>query len=251
MILYLNEKICTCSNTNIAYDDALLHWCEEHDFNNGILRFWEADSHAVMLGASNKYQDEINEKNCQKDKIPIYRRCSGGGSVLQGPGCLNYSIILPTSYHESLQNLSSTNTYIMNRVSDALTHSFALKNQSSSIHIKGHTDLVTKNKKFSGNAQRRLKKHLLFHGTLLLNFNLEKISLYLKHPPKEPNYRQNRDHKDFIMNIALEKSDIVKGFLSYFDIKKNVDKDLIKNTVAKTNTLLKEKYNEKTWVFKL
>jgi lipoate-protein ligase A len=63
--------------------------------------------------------------------------------------------------------------------------------------------------KFSGNAQRRKKNFLLFHGTFLLNFDIALIDKFLRMPSKEPDYRQGRSHKDFLTNVDLP-ADVVK-----------------------------------------
>ncbi len=71
------------------------------------------------------------------------------------------------------------------------------------IQFNGYTDLSLGDKKFSGNAQRRKKNTILFHGTFLYNFDINKIADVLQHPSKEPTYRQQRSHHDFITNISL------------------------------------------------
>jgi len=44
----------------------------------------------------------------------------------------------------------------------------------------------------------------LFHyqGSLLVNPKLQKIDRYLKHPTREPDYRQNREHLDFVTSLV-------------------------------------------------
>jgi lipoate-protein ligase A len=67
------------------------------------------------------------------------------------------------------------------------------------------SDLIVKGteKKFSGNAQRRGRNHILHHGTILYDFDLSLISRYLKVPKKMPDYRANRTHADFVTNISV------------------------------------------------
>ena len=48
----------------------------------------------MVLGYASKANDEVNFAFCQQNTIPVLRRCTGGGTVLEGPGCLNYSVIL-------------------------------------------------------------------------------------------------------------------------------------------------------------
>ena len=79
--------------SNLACDEALLELCEG-DEEDGLLRVWEPDHYFVVLGYSNKVASEVNVTACEAKGIPIFRRFSGGGTVLQGPGCLNYSLVL-------------------------------------------------------------------------------------------------------------------------------------------------------------
>ena len=78
---------------NLACDEVLLD-----EVNSGnrepTLRFWESPSLFVVVGYGNDIERECHTQVCQKLGIPILRRSSGGGTVLQGPGCLNYSLIL-------------------------------------------------------------------------------------------------------------------------------------------------------------
>ena len=78
------------------------------------------------------------------------------------------------------------------------------------LEIKGHTDLTYKGKKVSGNAQRRKKHTLLFHGTILYNFDLKKISTYLRTPKLMPQYRNNKSHQDFVRNLNIDQKTIKK-----------------------------------------
>src|ERR1035441_6566637 len=74
---------------NLACDEALLDACEEQG-GGEVLRFWEPRDYFVVVGVSNHVAREVNRPACQRENLGVYRRCSGGGAVLQGPGCLNY-----------------------------------------------------------------------------------------------------------------------------------------------------------------
>ena len=67
----------------------------------------------------------------------------------------------------------------------------------------GISDLAVEGKKFSGNAQQRKRDHLLHHGTLLYSFDLDLLPRYLKAPPRQPEYRAQRAHEDFLGNVPL------------------------------------------------
>jgi len=44
---------------------------------------------------------------------------------------------------------------------------------------------------------------VLYHGTLLDAFDLDLISRVLRHPPREPGYRDGRPHATFLANLGL------------------------------------------------
>src|SRR5215469_16930302 len=142
---------------NLACDEALLDHFEERG-GDGVLRFWEPPNHFVVVGYANEVARAVQVAACEADGIPILRRCSGGGTVLQGPGCLNYSLILKIEEDGPLATINSANRFIMERNRAALESKFKIQN--SRIATAGHTDLVIgsghgQTRKFSGNSQRR------------------------------------------------------------------------------------------------
>lgn len=198
---------------NLALDEALLD-AAETGAGSEVLRFWESSTPFVVVGYANKIASEVNVAACEAKKIPILRRCSGGGTVVQGPGCLNYAVVLRITEDGPTRNISAANEYIMERTRRALA-SLAedSRHQTQALRICGHTDLALGNLKFSGNAQRRRKSFLLFHGTLLLNFDLPLISALLNMPSLQPDYRAGRAHEQFIMNLDLAPA-VVKHALT-------------------------------------
>ena len=184
---------------NLACDEALLDLCES-DSATEILRFWESPTHFVVVGYGNHVDREVEVAACDRAGIPILRRCSGGGTVLQGPSCLNYALILRSDSGSPLESISSTNCHIMSTQRDAL------RNLGLDVAIQGCTDLVctsTPPRKFSGNSQRRKRHSLLFHGTFLYAFDLTLIEKALKFPSQQPNYRESRRHANFVNNVAI------------------------------------------------
>ena len=225
---------------NLACDEALLDLCEE---GNGleVLRFWESGVYFAVLGYSNKARVETHFENCTKDKIPVFRRASGGGTVLQGPGCLNYSLILKIPQTGPLTNLTKTNASILEKHCEALNPLLGGK-----IVVSGISDLSLGSLKFSGNAQRRKKNALLFHGTFLYDFNLEKIERWLAFPSKQPDYRKSRVHLDFVTNINLKPEQIKKSLREIW----KADGNLKKFPEVEMEKLIEEKYSQDEWNLK-
>ena len=167
---------------NLACDEALLDLCEE-GCEHEILRVWEPAQFFVVLGYSGKVQSEVDLRSCQKHKIPVFRRSSGGGTVLQGPGCLNFSLILKIENSPRLSQITETNAYVLERHKTALE---ALVDSGRKIKVQGLSDLALENLKFSGNAQRRKRRFLLFHGTFLLHFDIAMMEQILPVPERQP-----------------------------------------------------------------
>lgn len=193
---------------NLACDEALLDLCDEE--GEEVLRFWESRQHFVVVGYGNRIEREVNVEECRRRGVPILRRCSGGGTVLQGPGCLNFSVTLQIARDKLLATVTGTNRFVMQRNRGAME---ALLDRR--ISVQGHTDLAfeygTRWFKFSGNAQRRRRQGLLFHGTILYDFDVALMGELLRFPPVQPQYRANRSHADFVGNVPVSQSALCDG----------------------------------------
>src|SRR5262245_20231533 len=99
----LNLTLSTAAE-NLAADEALLELAVTGDCQP-LLRLWEPSQHFVVLGYGNRVSEEVDKAMCGELAIPILRRTSGGGTVLQGPGCLNYSLILPLNRWPELESI--------------------------------------------------------------------------------------------------------------------------------------------------
>lgn len=192
---------------NLACDEVLLDWREENG-GEDILRFWEPQEYSGVLGYTNKVRTELDVPACEAENIPYFRRYSGGGTVLHGPGSLCYAVILDIRDNDSLANITCTNCYVIQKLRDAISPFMDVP-----VEVHGYTDLTYKGRKFSGNAQRRKKNHTLFHGTFLLAFDLPQISRFLRFPSIAPGYRAGRSHEDFLTNIGLQ-TDVLKSSLA-------------------------------------
>src|SRR5262245_43034553 len=187
---------------NLALDEALLEASEARELSGDILRLWEMPEHAVILGRSSRAADEVDLSAAHGANVPVLRRSSGGAAVVVGPGCLMYSIILRYEGREHLRMLDEVHRHVLGIIRTAL---------SPLIHGVEHVgtcDLAIGGRKFSGNSLRCKRDHLLYHGTLLYNFDLELVSRLLRMPPRQPDYRGHRAHADFLTNIPVTVAEI-------------------------------------------
>jgi len=225
---------------NLAADEALLDACEA-GASGELLRFWEPTEPFVVVGYANKIASEINVPACQRRNIAILRRCSGGGTVVQMPGGLNYSLLLKITEDGPTQSITSANQSIMERNRQALATA-----TGQPVVVRGHTDLVIGDKKFAGNSQRRRRNYLLFHGTILLAGDLNLISELLLMPSLEPDYRGNRPHLDFVMNLEVSAETVKAALREAW----NANEPLANPPLEPMAMLTRERYLTAEWNLK-
>jgi len=157
-----------------------------------LVRFWWGDGPAVVMGSSERPEDVLDASACEALGVAVLKRCSGGGTVLQTAGVLNYSLITPApgdlnvgaSFRQSA-NLICTILASLGIIGVPL----------------GTSDVAVGDRKISGNAQARRWRALFVHGTLLVDFNFDLVGKVLLHPPREPEYRRGRSHRDFLVTL--------------------------------------------------
>jgi len=228
------------SALQLALDEALLNLREEEP-GEGLLRFWEPSAPCVVLGRTNDAAREVRLDECRRRGIPVFRRTSGGGTVVQAPGCLNFSLVLNMTGNPHLANAGSTNDYVLSRhasVIGALT--------GEPVRVSGSSDLTIGGRKISGNAQRRRLRALLFHGSLLLDLDLDLIEDLLPFPTRVPEYRQGRSHAEFVRNLGISAV-VVKDALRR---SWGAGQPAAGVPVDETERLAAEKYLNPSWTYK-
>ncbi len=186
---------------DLALDEALLIAAEEQQ-QGEVLRLWQRPTWAVVLGAGGSVAIDVNRAACEADGVPVLRRSSGGGTVLLGPGCLCFSLVLAYDHAPGLHEIPASNRYVLGRMCHAL------RDLARHAVIEGTSDLAAEGVKFSGNAQQRKRRHFLHHGTLLCGFDLQQIAKYLNAPERQPEYRRHRPHDAFVANLAATVDEV-------------------------------------------
>jgi lipoate-protein ligase A len=232
----------TSAAENLACDEALLDECEATE-RPGFIRFWESPAHFVVLGYGKALEKEVFRRECASLGIPILRRCSGGGTVLQGPGCFNYTLVLPIESALELGTISGANCFIMQRMKKAVE-----KVAHGSIEVRGFTDLVVNGRKFSGNAQRRKRRCLLFHGAFLIDFDLDLITRALRLPAQQPEYRAHRSHAEFLTNLPLDRARLSAAIQQEWNIAESAGAAVREEILGRTRNLGSSKYSSMEWI---
>jgi lipoate-protein ligase A len=140
-----------------------------------------------------------------------------------------------------LASISATNDWVLGRHQQALTSVLR-----APVQKQGHTDLAIAGLKFCGNAQRRHQRFLLFHGSFLLHLDIDLVQRALPFPSKQPDYRANRSHTDFLMNLIVPSSLIKEALTKAWQ----AETPLSTVPLEQITRLAEEKYRADRWNFR-
>jgi len=154
---------------------------------------WIPDKVYIVLGASNNPADALNMDMVEKDQITVLKRPSGGQTVILTP---NNIIIAAVFFDKKTMQPKNVFQQINKLIISTIEH--------TGIHdlsLMGISDIAISGKKILGSAIYRSKEALLYHAVLNLGEPSVTFERYLKHPSKEPEYRQGRSHAEFVTSL--------------------------------------------------
>jgi lipoate---protein ligase len=224
---------------NIAVDEALLESVEDSTAENPIevLRLWQPTAPFVVIGRASILKEEVNEQECERRGIPILRRSSGGTAIITGPGCLMYAVILSLRIRPELRMIDAAHRFVLERTAKAI-RACGLDAQCA-----GTSDVTVGGKKFSGNSLRTRRESLLYHGTILLDFDMKLMQCLSKNPPRQPDYREGRAHTDFLQNLHLPPEQIKRALKESW----HANEPLAHWPTHRVNELIEERFGQPHW----
>jgi lipoate-protein ligase A len=102
-------------------------------------------------------------------------------------------------------------------------------------------------RKVSGNALRVRRHGVLYHGTLLDDFDIPLAERLLRHPPREPAYRARRPHGAFLANLGLGRArleELVRRAFGTSAHRRDVPWERVER-------LVRERYGDAGWTHRL
>lgn len=161
--------------------------------NNPRFSVWIPDKTYIILGASNQPEESLFAEKVIQDQITVMKRSSGGQTVLLTPNNLIISIVFDSKKKlQPKEIFNRTNATIILAMEEA-----GIKGLS----LNGISDIAISGKKILGSAMYQNKDLLLYHAVLNLGEPASTFEKYLKHPVKEPDYRNGRKHADFVSSL--------------------------------------------------
>jgi lipoate-protein ligase A len=167
--------------------------------NQGYMLFIPEQKY-LILGRSNQAEEAVFVEKALADGVQIMQRASGGQTVLLSENTLVIAIKMP------LVNGFRSDKYfeLANGVIIKCLEKMGVKN----LHSKGISDLSIGELKILGSAIYRSQTSVFYHAVLNLSESNSSISKYIKHPSKEPDYRQGRSHDEFVTSLQQQGFDI-------------------------------------------
>jgi lipoate-protein ligase A len=229
---------------NLALDEVLLDGAEAEGPGAEVLRLWESPRPVVVVGRSSRVDLEVDVAACAARGVPILRRSSGGAAIVAGPGCLMYAVVLSYELRPEARGIHASHAYVLDRLAGAL------RSHVGRVERAGTSDLVLVDgrgeaaaRKVSGNSVRVKRTHFLYHGTLLYDFDLPLIAACLKSPPRQPEYRQARGHRDFVANLPVSRQTLEAALAAAWP----TQGELADWPQAQVEALVNERYGEQEW----
>jgi lipoate-protein ligase A len=179
-----------------------------------FIRIYEQDTAEIVHGPSCRViNDEIFVDRCQKDNVQITERRGGGGTVILS------QVILVIIIVGNKKNDRESATDIFRRIHGRLIIALCKAGIDDVTHA-GVSDLSVNGKKILGSSLYMgpvgsISESPLFYyqSSLMVSNDISLMDRYLRHPPREPDYRSGRGHREFCatlreLNIHINISEL-------------------------------------------
>lgn len=146
---------------NLALEEYLFHHVGDTEC---ILYLWQNEK-TIVIGRNQNPWKECRVKELEDDGGKLVRRLSGGGAVFHDLGNMNFTF------------LTAKDNYDVGKQLEVIVQ--AVKQLGIPAEKSGRNDITVEGRKFSGNAFYSDGLHCYHHGTILINVDMGKLSLYL------------------------------------------------------------------------
>jgi lipoate---protein ligase len=151
----------------------------------------------VVHGPSFVAGDEVFTDRCEADGVPITERRGGGGTVVLSPGTL---VIVAVG--ERRGGGREWAPGVFRRVNGAVIAALGRAGVGGAAEA-GISDIAVGGRKVLGSSLYMGSRPPLFYyqSSLMVSDDLGLMDRYLRHPPREPEYRGGRGHGEFCTTL--------------------------------------------------
>jgi lipoate-protein ligase A len=153
----------------------------------------------VCIGYHQELSREVDVELCQANGIPIFRREVGGGAVYLDNDQLFYQLVLHKDNPLAPRDKSSFYRKFLQPPIDTY------REIGIAAEYKPVNDIVTNNRKISGNGAGEISDYLILVGNLILDFNYEMMSRILRVPDEK---FRDKVYKSMQENLSTIKREL-------------------------------------------
>lgn len=186
---YFIENSSTDPAYNLALEEYLLELSKKT--KSSYVMFWQ-NRPSVIVGRFQNTAEEVNRELAEASQIPVVRRMTGGGAVYHDLGNLNYSFIVAQDQLADFDWHMLTEPVIQ-----------TLRRLGVEVVRSGRNDLTVDDKKISGTAQQAVGGAILYHGTLLFDADLTRLSQILNCKPAKYESKGVKSIRSRVTNLKL------------------------------------------------
>ncbi len=177
------------------------YFASEKCFDGVTFMLWQPRP-TIVVGRFQNVYEEVDLSYVKEKNIDVVRRLSGGGTVYQDEGCIQYAFIEKTSggidFVRYLEPMIAT-----------------LRSLGIPAERDGRNDITAEGKKVSGNSQYRVNDHTIHHGTLLFSTDLAEMVRATRLPDYKVTSKSIKSVRERVVNMC-ELTDQVKTPEQFF-----------------------------------
>ncbi|TDH70219.1 hypothetical protein CCR75_003979 [Bremia lactucae] len=151
----------------------------------------------IVMGISGKPEQLLHLDAVKRVNIPVLKRFSGGGTVIVDHDTIFTTFICK---HEDFPHVKPFPREIMEWSQTFFRPLFSRICHKETQFSLRENDYVLNDRKFGGNAQSLSKDRWLHHTSFLWDFDTKNME-YLTNPARQPKYRQQRSHLEFLCSL--------------------------------------------------
>ncbi|KAF0130438.1 MAG: hypothetical protein FD155_1738 [Bacteroidetes bacterium] len=239
--MILIEKNSNDPYFNVAAEEFVVKHIQDE-----VFMLWK-NNNCLVVGKHQNTIAELNYPFLHSENIPVVRRISGGGTVFQGVGNINYSFITNAKEGEEKINFKRFTHPVLQFLSSLGVNA----------ELMGKSSLAINGLKFSGNAAHVHRNRSLHHGTMLFDADLHLVnkSIEAKHDAYQS--KAILSNRAEIANIRpylhhdLKLEDFESAFKEHICNKFNIDleRSFTNGELEVLNQMVTDKYSKWEWNF--
>lgn len=238
--MYFYHSKTTNPYFNIAAEEYLL---KNYDADFFVLYLNEP---SIIVGKHQNTLAEINVPYVMENQLKVVRRLSGGGTVFHDLGNLNYCFIQKGAQGQ-LVDFKKYSQPVLD----------TLRQMEVNAYLRGKSDLVIDDLKFSGNAEHVYRNKVLHHGTMLFQSELTQLNEAIRNDWSKFSDKAVRSNRSKVTNISahLKTTIALPEFIekvksTVFNQQTDIQEfELTPDDTRAIEQLVNEKYQTWAWNF--